>query len=275
MISICLKSNYLQSLKLIEKYLDSETLPEIYYSIKKFKYYNNLIIHYKGPSVENFYSTISNTIANYFVSHYEKLILRQQLDFDFFYFSEDEKFNITDVCIELLNTPIIFDKKISSIRECLFNYFLDCSVCNLEGFANFRLSNYRNLINHTLESAISEYILKKEYLEYVNILHEYVSLEIPQTNYVHLVYSSNCKLLLDQYGTVLANTSNSHVYLSDISFSSNDYILNSILSYLPKEIYVHIENTEDNFISFLKLIFGDRFHISKDFDLYSKQIEDN
>lgn len=275
MISICLKSNYVQSLNLIEKSLDSETFPDIYYSQKKFKYYNNLIIHYKGTSYENFYSTISGIIANYFVVHYEKLILKQQLNFDFFYFSEEEKLKIINECIKLLNKPVTFDKKIMSIRNSLTDYFLMHPICNLEGFANFRLFNYRNLINHTLEDAISEYILKKEYFEYVNLLHEYIALQVPQTNYVHLLYSTNCKLLLDEYGTVLANTSNAHIYLSDISFSSNDYILNSLLSYLPREIFIHIENEEDNFISFLKLIFDGRFHVSNDFNLYTKQLEDN
>ena len=88
MISICLKSKNLNSLNYIENYLDTETLPDIYYSCKKFKYYNNLIIHYKGTHKKQFYSTLSKILSNYFIDTYEIIFLKKQLSFDFFYFSK-------------------------------------------------------------------------------------------------------------------------------------------------------------------------------------------
>ena len=54
-------------------------------------------------------------------------------------------------------------------------------------------------------------------------------------------------------------------YVSDISFSSNDYTLNALLTLLPKKIYIHIINgTEDEFINTLKLIFDNRVYICND-----------
>ena len=54
-------------------------------------------------------------------------------------------------------------------------------------------------------------------------------------------------------------------YLSDISFSSNDYALNSLLTLLPKKIYIHlIDNVIDEFIHTLGLIFEDRAQICTD-----------
>ena len=54
-------------------------------------------------------------------------------------------------------------------------------------------------------------------------------------------------------------------YLSDISFSSNDYALNGLLTLLPKKIYIHlIDNIVDEFIHTLGLIFEDRVEICTD-----------
>ena len=53
-------------------------------------------------------------------------------------------------------------------------------------------------------------------------------------------------------------------YLSDISFSSNDYALNSLLTLLPKRIELHVIGYEDEFINTLKLIFGNRIFICRD-----------
>jgi len=55
------------------------------------------------------------------------------------------------------------------------------------------------------------------------------------------------------------------ILLSDISFSSNDYTLNSLLTLLPRRIYIHIiDGIEDEFINTLKLIFDNRVCICND-----------
>ena len=56
-------------------------------------------------------------------------------------------------------------------------------------------------------------------------------------------------------------------YISDISFSSNDFALNSLLTLLPQKLYIHLIDKEDDFISMLKLIFNDRVFICSDCDL--------
>ena len=55
-------------------------------------------------------------------------------------------------------------------------------------------------------------------------------------------------------------------YLSDVSFSNNDYILNTLLTLLPKHIYLHTVSTSANFdfVNTLKLIFENRITICTD-----------
>ena len=72
---------------------------------------------------------------------------------------------------------------------------------------------------------------------------------------------SNTKLLLDENKNIISNIDNSQVYLSDISFSSNDFILNTLLTSLPKNLCIHLNTEEDNFIKFLKLIFNGRYSL--------------
>ena len=46
-------------------------------------------------------------------------------------------------------------------------------------------------------------------------------------------------------------------YLSDISFSSNDIALNSLLNLLPKKIYIHlVDNKIDEFIKNANYLVG-------------------
>ena len=57
---------------------------------------------------------------------------------------------------------------------------------------------------------------------------------------------------------------NNAKYLSDITFSSNDIALNTLLTLLPEKIEVHIIDKEDEFINTIKLIFENRVRICTD-----------
>lgn len=275
MISICLKSKNLNSLVFIEKKLDAVALSDIYYSCRKFKYYNNLIIHYKGTHKKKFYTTLFKILTDFFIDIYENLFLTKQLNFDFFYFSNLEKRSIIEKVKNILHTDENVSLKTDIIKNSLEDYFSENSFCNLDGFASFRLYHFRKLMNSILESTVSDYIIQKEYSEYVGVLREYVLLQNPQTKCVHLIYSPQTKIILDEYGNLIANPSNTQIFLSDISFSSNDYILNTLLSYLPQELFIHLHCEEDNFITFLKLIYQDRFHICTNCMLCNNKKEGN
>ena len=67
---------------------------------------------------------------------------------------------------------------------------------------------------------------------------------------------------------MVANDGLNTKYLSDISFSSNDYTLNTLLSLLPKKIYIHlIDSCIDEFINTLQAIFESRVNICTDCDI--------
>ena len=268
MISICLKSIDKISLNQLENYLDNTQFPDIIYSQKKFKYFNNLIIHYIGTDKKSFYNVFSNLLSNFIINNFEKKFILQQLAFDFFYFSKTEKQEILTYILTKLNSDINTTRKISILQNSIINFFTDTSKCNLDGFINFRISDYKNFINLILEKEINDFVIKKEYSEYVNLLQEYIAMQPAQTNIVHLIYSDTEKFLLDGLKNVIStNTNTNQKYISDISFSANDFILNSLLSFLPKKIIVHLNTKKDNFINFLELIFKDRFIICTNCDI--------
>ena len=261
MVSICLKSTNTKNLQIIEEKLNKIIIPEIYYSQKKFKYFNNLIIHYKGSKKEKFFNTISKILSSYIIENYESKIINQQIYFDFFYFSENEKNIIKKLVHNNLNKKNNKTQKQTILQNIITSYFLQENICILEGFINFRIYEYKIFLNKILETTINDYILKKEYSEYVNLLQEYVAIEPAQCKTIYLLYTPNVKILLDSQKNVITSAGNTQLYLSDISFSSNDFILNSLLSLLPENLNILLDGEEDNFIKFLKLIFKGRFTI--------------
>lgn len=261
MISICIKSYKKHSFEILEEKLGTLTIPKIYYLQKRFKYSNNLIIHYTGKCTRAFFASISSVIADYIIENYEESFLQKNLDYEYFYFSNSEKKHIKDAAQVFLHNALHFEEKKFAISTSIQNYFVENKILEIDGFINFRLYAYRNILNTAIEKATNEFVIQKEYSEYVNLLKDYINLQPPQTECIHLVYANDNKLLLDNENNVITNTSDSQIYLSDISFSSNDFVLNSLLTLLPQKIYIHLIDKEDNFIEFLKLIFAGRYSI--------------
>ena len=82
-----------------------------------------------------------------------------------------------------------------------------------------------------------------------------------------MIYSSSESILLDKDKNIIAPDSDifNAKYLSDISFSSNDFTLNSLLNLVPKKIYIHLlDNTIDEFIQTLELVFENRVNLCTD-----------
>ena len=136
----------------------------------------------------------------------------------------------------------------------------------LEGVINFRLTEYVKKLDNIVDMAVNKYIIEKEYKEFINLLKIYVKATEAKTDMFHLIYLNGESILLDKQKNIvqLEGNINNAKYLSDITFSSNDIALNTLLSLLPEKIEIHIIDKEDEFINTLKLIFEDRVRICTD-----------
>lgn len=269
MKSICIKTNDSNLLNYLLNELDYVEIEPVYISSNEFKNYKNIIVHYRGTEDNKFIHEISCILSCLVIDELEELLLKNLLQKNYFYFNSDEKKHISDMCFGIFadDFNLYFDKK----YNCLINDFKNYLTCNksivLNGFINFRIKNYIAILEDVVDEAVNAFIIEKEYLEFVSLLKMYISSQSPNCELIHLVYTNENSILLDENKTVI-NISDDIFkakYLSDITFSSNDYALNGLLSLLPKKIYIHlIDNCIDEFIHTLALIFEGRVDICTD-----------
>ena len=96
----------------------------------------------------------------------------------------------------------------------------------------------------------------------------YINSQLPSKSTIHVVCFDFDTFLLNEDMEVIdidKNTLNAK-YLSDISFSHNDYVLNTLLNLLLNKIYLHLASNTANleFINTLKLIFENRLEVCTD-----------
>ena len=120
-----------------------------------------------------------------------------------------------------------------------------------------------------LENAVSKFVLDKEYLQFVSLLKTYVDSKVPEPCTINLIYVNQESILLDEFGNIIEYVEFNSEYLSDISFSQNDYALNTLIEKLPQEILIHLISPKDEYIDTINLIFGDRVKICSGCELCS------
>ncbi|MCI8361571.1 MAG: hypothetical protein HFJ41_00125 [Clostridia bacterium] len=268
MKSFCIKTNNDNIINYLLNNLSSIDFEDIYFIDKKFKIYKNVIIHYKGTKENEFLNLIASLISECILLFFEPLLIKRCINLNYFYFDDFEKKLIEKNCynyIQIDEDDTLKYRK-NEIWVNVLNYLLENKSMFLDGFVNFRLDNYLDTINDIVDYSVNKYIVEKEYTEFINLLKIYIDSKQSEADLVHLVYTNGESILLDSNRNIISLSDNifNAKYLSDISFSSNDYALNALLTLLPKRIELHVIGYEDEFINTLKLIFGNRIFICRD-----------
>ena len=268
MKTICIKTNHTKSINYLLENLKNLKLDDVYFSCHKFNVYNNILIHYKGNNLELFLSTISNILVFLVLDIYENTIISNILHRDYFYFDNIEKKKILDKTKNICYDDIeIFTKKESILFNTFYRFLKENDKLFLKGFITFRLKKYISELEKSIDTAINSYLIEKEYSEFVSLLKLYINTEESKIDEVHLIYNTEKPILLDKNKNIIKTDINllNAKYLSDISFSSLDRVLNTLLNIVPKKIYLHLMDQEINeFVNTLILIFEKRISICRD-----------
>ena len=269
MKSLCIKTNNLDIINYLQKSFENINLEDTYISIEKFKHFNNIIIHYLGNSYTKYYNYLSNTITKAIINFFEETLIHDNINLNYFYFTSLEKKKILENTLNLLLEKDNYNMRYDYINNSVFNYLTTNHSFYLQGFINFKLKDYIDFLNNQIDIAVNKFIIDKEYIEFVNILKLYIKSESENSKieHLHLIYKDKTSIIIDNNKNIVTCNDNikKSKYISDISFSSNDFALNTLLNLLPKKLTIHLVNGYcDEFINTLKLIFGTRVSICTD-----------
>ena len=270
MNSLCIKTNNDDILKYLKDEFTEFNMENVYFSTNEFKLYKNIIIHYKGSNTEFFYNKLATILSYLVIDYYESDIIKNILHSNYFYFDDIEFFDILNLCYENLcdDNEFSFENRQIILFEIFYNYIKSHHSIIISGFVNFRLSNYRKLLEDLIDFSVNEYIIEREYYEFISLLKLYINSQKSLTNIVHIINSDYDIILLDENLNIIDidKKSLNAKYLSDVSFSNNDYVLNTLLNLLPRKIFLHQISNYSNleFINTLKLIFDGRLKICTD-----------
>lgn len=213
-------------------------------------------------------------LAHYMVEQYELPFIRRVITHRFFYSEEEEINNIMRYVIFFLNQgdldePHLKDclpkeRSVDIIVQRLRDYFTLHEIVDLEGFFTFRLRDYREGYLPIVERAIDEYILDKEYREYIRYLRDYVEQKPETIQLIHVYHLKDGKFLLfDQQGDPFSNEISTELLerVSGEGYDLNDSIVTTLVALAPGKIMLHTTEDFHPVLQTLRNVYGERIEI--------------
>ncbi|SCY80542.1 putative sporulation protein YtxC [Alkaliphilus peptidifermentans] len=193
---------------------------------------------------------MANALSEYIQYHEEPNIIRKIIDLEYYYFEQKEKEEIQKIALEIISeenkTSMIINqdetRKNKIINE-LVSYLKEDNEINIEGFITFRLQNYTIELEDTIEKAIEDYLMDREYNEFIKLLKYFVDIQESKINTIHIVieqdhnykmYDGDNNLINNDYLKDIAKEMTDHQYLS-----YEDILISTLITMAPQKIFIH------------------------------------
>ncbi|MCG0278178.1 MAG: putative sporulation protein YtxC [Thermanaeromonas sp.] len=142
-------------------------------------------------------------------------------------------------------------------------YLEENSYLNIDGFVQFRLPDYLLELEQAIEEAVDEYIMEKEYDEFVGVLKYFLEIQEPRIEKVHVVlspgggfqlYDGKNKSLDKEY------LEGFMVDIGDNELNYEDLLLSALITLAPRQVVLHGTDKGKAWgtANTIKNVFGDR-----------------
>ncbi len=216
---------------------------------------------------------VANALSDVIVNDWETVLIRKIVKDNYGHFSKDEREGIMEFIRKSLDGRVAGESDLfhrisrkSRVLSRLIDYLDKHSELVLEGFVTFRLKDYVEELYESVSKAVDEYLMEKEYKEFIRLLRYFVEVQEPKFDEVHaIVEPSGCFRLSDREGRPVARE-----YIDDIVMEINkaegdceDLLISSLITIAPKCVVLHIQPEQDNSTATetIKKIFGDKARI--------------
>ena len=218
-------------------------------------------------------------LANYIINKYHKNFLTYIIHKNYGYFNRSEKQAVFELAQNLFSNIYSGGENIEQalIQTKLYDYFTQeqTDTIVLEGFIQFRLVNSFEELEWLVDSAVDEFMIQKEYENFISMLKQFVSAQAPLVRLIHI-----CPQMSGRYDLYDENfdalTESQILGLDPESFegyvNDDDLLLSALISLAPKKIWIHDFQsfTNKQLYETMQKVFPERITICKGCKLCTK-----
>lgn len=228
--------------------------------------------HYTAQEIEDIFKNyLANVVADLITDYHEKDLIREIVQENYYYFSEDERNTIYQYAEKYLSQSsehggeyMVYQvSRKSKILQRLLEYFHFNDELVVDGFIRFRLKDYVQELQESVERAVDDFMMEREYKEFIRLLKYFVDIQEPRVDQVHVVLSpSGVFKLLDESNQPI-NSDYLEGFILDLADSEINYedlLISALITIAPSQIVLHFNEKAKlhNTLGTIENVFGNR-----------------
>jgi len=192
---------------------------------------------------------LAETITDVILDHWEKHLLKKIIRENYYYFGDEEKKLIFDYSLRYINCDGREDrnslyrlKQKNGINQKIIDFLKYNNHIIVDGFIRFRLKEYLAELREATEKAVDEFLMEREYREFIQLLQYFVEVQEPRMDLVHLYISESggFKLFDDKMQPVRSDyVGGFFLDMLENNLNFEDLLINALITIAPKEIKIH------------------------------------
>jgi putative sporulation protein YtxC len=187
--------------------------------------------------------TVADAVAEFITSRWQERLLRRLLSTRYSYFNEEEQVSISAAAARQLARdgharPVRKGRILARLQEYLEKH----NTLVVDGFVTFRCKDYVEELEAALDQAVDEFLLEREYQEFVRLLRYFVESQPARHGVVHAFLQGDGSFqLADQAGRPLNNDALADLAaeLAARDVAMEDLLISALISLAPRSVVLH------------------------------------
>ena len=206
---------------------------------------------------------LAEIISDVILEHWEDVLLRDIIRENYYYFGDEEKKLIFNYSLrhinredrEARNTLYWLSRK-NRINQKIIDFLNYNNRIIVDGFIRFRLQEYLAELRDATEKAVDEFLMEREYREFIQLLQYFVEIQEPRLELVHLhISESGGFKLFDDKMQPIRNEQMEEFFLDMLENELNyeDLLISALITIAPRKINIH-RACKENHVTTLETI---------------------
>lgn len=216
---------------------------------------------------------VANVVSDVIINQWEEELVQDIIRENYYYFTNDERKVIFENATRKLGGALESGEgalqktgRKSKILQKLLDYLYANNQLVIDGFIKFRLKEYLGELAESVEKAVDDFVMEREYQEFIKLLKYFVDIQEPRIELVHITVNEEGAFRLKDkdYQAI------EHEYLDgvadgqpDSEINHEDLLVSALITLAPKALVLHFDrqNQYAGTIRTLENVFVDRVTI--------------
>lgn len=256
--------------KLVNEYFDNSNIDIIEHNYEKRFEFSFVPAKRKTIEETAFYDLVSNLVQKIIIEIYLKEIIKDRVKKICSDYSLEEKEEIIVSTHSMLMNNNYYRREKNLINQDIIDYLIESNTIIIDGYMQFRLRKFLYIVDISIEKAIGDIEIEKEYLEFLNMLQYFIDIQEPKSDVINVIIKDDDYFLLNSENKIiedgLLNDMEEDLSYDDISKA--DLLISSLIILSPNRLVVHIdEHKEKDLVTIISQIFKDRVEFCNGCDI--------